>query len=288
MFQVLDTTLPVFLIILVGFLFGKFKKGVNLDPIVNVIFYISSPCLVFSALLKSHVQLNEFFIVVVSAITISLLLGFVSFLILKKSGRVGLSLPMSIGNTGYLGYPIALLAWGVDGLSKAVIYDNAAFILLLTLGIAVIHKGDKVKELLKAAPIYGIIFGVFFNILNTPFPATLLKPIEMIGNITIPAALIVLGYRLTEIKVSQFKTALLASFFKIFAGLIIGLIIVRLFGVTGVTKNVIILLATMPSAVMSMILTHKYKKDSDIVASVVFISTVMSLVTIPLVLFFLV
>jgi predicted permease len=288
MVNVLSTVIPVFLIIGVGFLVGKLKKKVNLDPIVNMIFYISTPCLVFSALYKSTFQLTDFITIVFSAVMISIILGFIAYAIMKRQKKTGLVLPMSIGNTGYMGYPIALFAWGMGGLSKAVVYDNTAFILLLTLGIALIHKGNhRIKEVIKAAPIYGIILGVLFNTLKIPVTKEILDPIGMIGAITIPAALLVLGYRLTEIKVKEVKIAVLASLFKIILGFLAALLIVNLLGITGTTRNVIIILATMPSAVMSMILTHKYKRDAALAASVVFISTVLSVITIPLVLAFL-
>src|SRR3989338_3027705 len=156
MIQILNTVIPVFIIIAVGLIIGKIKKGINLELIVNLIFYIASPSLVFSTLIKSNVKPNDFIIIVFSAAAITLMLGFLSYMLLKKTDRIGLCLPMSVGNTGYIGYPIVLLAWGVDGLSKAVIFDSTAFIILLTLGIFIVSKGNgsgRFKEILKAAPI---------------------------------------------------------------------------------------------------------------------------------------
>jgi len=241
----------------------------------------------FSSLVKSSIQLKDFFDLVVATAIITFALGILSFAVLKmiKSKNIGLSLPMSIGNTGYLGYPIALLAWGFEGLSKAVIFDNTAFIILLTFGIFLIHRGKgKFKEILKAAPMYAIILGILFNTLNITTPEIILNPIDMIGAITIPAALIVLGYRLTEIKIINLKKSIIASLFKIIIGFLVALIIVRIFGITGITRNVIIILAAMPSAVMSMILCQKYKRDASLVASVVFITTIISVFSIPIIL----
>jgi predicted permease len=289
MLQVLQSTIPVFLIILIGFILGKIKKGLNMDPVVHIIFYITSPALVFTSLTKSNVLLNDFLTIVLSLVLITFTMGFLVWLILKikKSRKTGLYLPMTIGNNGYLGYPIALLVWGIDGLSRAVIYDVTGFILLLTVGIYILKKKDGLKEILKAAPIYAILAAIILKSINLKVPAIIMTPIEMVGAVTIPAALIVLGYRLTEIKVTDLKVSILASLFKIVIGLAIGLSIVTLFNIQGITRNIIILLSAMPSAVMTMIVTTKYKKNAALVASIVFISTLISILTIPLILNFL-
>jgi hypothetical protein len=109
----------------------------------------------------------------------------------------------------------------------------------------------------------------------------------MIGQITIPLALIILGYRLTEIRLRSLNKALLAALFKMGIGLIIAIALVAIFSLTGIPKNILILQAAMPSAVFTMILAHKYKRDSDLVASIVLLSTLFSLITIPLILWFL-
>ena len=191
---------------------------------------------------------------------------------------------MTIGNTGYLGYPVALFAFGLAGLSRAVVYDMIASLFLFSLGIYIIHKKNDIKEAFKIPLIYAVVIGLFFNLFKIPVHDILFKPIEMIGMITIPLALLILGYQLTEIKISSAKVAILASLFKIVGGFLIALLAVKLFSITGLTKNIIILQAAMPSAVMSMILTAKYKRDASLVASIVLITTVLSIISIPIIL----
>ena len=285
---ILEIVIPVFLIVLVGFMVGKYKR-IDTKPFIDLIVYIAGPCLIFSSISRSDIDLADFFTIALSAAGVILILAFLVFVILKaiKSERVGLYLPMTIGNTGYLGYPVALFAFGIAGLSRAVVYDMIGSLFLYSLGIYIIHHKNELKEIFKVPLIYAVVIGLLFGLLKIPVPEIIFKPVEMIGMITIPLALLILGYKLTEIKISSAKTAAFASLFKILGGFLAALLIVKIFSISGLARNIILLQAAMPSAVMSMILTAKYNRDAELVASVVLITTVLSMFTIPLILLFL-
>jgi len=194
---------------------------------------------------------------------------------------------MMFGNTGYLGFPVALFAFGVLGLSYAAIYSAIETVILMTLGIYIAHSKNDLKEMFRIPLIYAIVVALFFNIVNYKLPSVLLIPVDMVGQSTIPLALLVLGYRLTKIKVKHVKKAFLAVIVKMIGGFILALSIVKIFSLTGVMKNILILEAAMPSAVLTMVICYKYRRNADLVASIVFIGTLLSMVTIPLVLWFL-
>ncbi len=282
---ILQTVIPVFLIIIVGYIIGKFKK-VNIQPTVDFIIYIAGPCLIISSISRSDINLADFFTIALTASAIILILAFLAFLIFKitKSDKKGLYLPMVIGNTGYIGYPVALFAFGVAGLSRAVVYDMMGSLFLYSIGIYIINHKNQIKEIFKIPLLYAVVIGLSVNLLKIPIPDFVFKPIEMIGMITIPLALLVLGYRLTEIKISSARIAFLASLFRILGGFLIAFLIIKIFSIQGLVRNIILLQAAMPSAVMTMILCQKYKRDASLVASIVLITTILSLVSIPLIL----
>lgn len=288
MITILNTVIPVFLIIAIGFIIGK-KRKINAQPIVDLIVYIAGPSLIFSSLVKSNMELNDFLTMVIVTVAFTLILWLLAYLIFKitKSRKYGLYLPMAHGNTGYLGWPVALFAFGIPGLSRAVIFDAVASVFLFSLGIYVAHHKNELKEVFKIPLIYALVLGFLFNFFKMPIPKMIFSSIEMIGMITIPAALLVLGYKLTEIKLKSARIAFLASLFKIGIGFLVAFLIVALFSITGITKNIILLEASMPSAVFTMILCQKYKRDAALVASTVLISTLISIATIPLILWFL-
>jgi malate permease and related proteins len=283
--SILQVVLPVFAIIALGFIIGKFRKF-NVQPLIDLVVYIAAPCLIITSVTSSNISMTDFLTVALSALGIITILALIVFVALKKrkSDKTGLFLPVVIGNSGYLGYPIALLAYGVDGLSRAVIFDMMNSLFLFSIGIYLLQRKNGWKEAFKIPLIYAVVLGLIFNLFNITIPAVVFKPIEMIGSISIPLALLVLGYKLTEVKLTSFKTALIASLTRIVGGFLIGLMIVFLFSITGIVRNVILIQAAMPSAIMSMILTAKYKKDANLAASIVFLTTVISVITLPLIL----
>ncbi len=281
-----QTVIPVFSIILVGYAIGRIKK-LDVQTLVDLIVYLSAPCLIFSSIASSDINLTDFTTIAVSALAIILTMALLVFIILKltKSDKKGLYLPMVFGNTCYLGYPVALFAFDMAGLSRAVVYDMMNSLVIFSLGIYIVHHKNEIQEAFKVPLIYAVVIGLVFNLLKIPIPEVISTPIEMIGMVTIPLALLVLGYKLTEIKICDAKLAFLASVFRITGGVLVALLIIKLFSIDGLVKNIIVLQAAMPSAVMSMILSAKYDRDASLVASVVLIATVISMLSIPLILY---
>jgi predicted permease len=286
MYQALvQTVIPIFSIIVVGYVIGKLKK-VDVQPFIDLIVYIAGPCLIFSSISRSTINLTDFTTLAGAALAIILIMAFTAFLVFKltHSDKTGLYLPLVFGNTSYLGYPVALFAFGMAGLSRAVVFDMMNSLVIFSLGIYIVNHRNEFLEAFKIPLLYAVIVGLTVNLLHIPVPDVLFTPLEMIGMITIPLALLVLGYKLTEIKISAAKIAILASLFRICGGFVVALTIIQLLSVDGLVKDIILLQAAMPSAVMSMILAAKYNRDASLVASVVLITTALSMISIPLIL----
>jgi len=282
----LQTVIPIFSIILVGYAIGKYRK-VDIQAFVDLIVYIAGPCLIFASISRSDINLTDFTTIAGAALAIILIMAFSAFLIFKltRSDRKGLYLPLVFGNTSYLGYPVALFAFGMDGLSRAVIYDMMNSLVIFSLGIYIVHHKNELQEAFKVPLLYAVVIGLAVNLLQIPVPDLVFTPIELIGMITIPLALLVLGYKLTEIRISAAKIAILASVFRIGGGVLVALAMINLLSIDGLVKDIIVLQAAMPSAVMAMILAAKYNRDASLVASVVLITTVLSMISIPLILY---
>ncbi len=280
-----QTVIPIFSIIVVGYAIGRIKK-VNIQAFVDLIVYIAGPCLIFASIARSDINVADFTTIAGAALAIILIMAFSAFIIFKitNSDRKGLYLPMVFGNTSYLGYPAALFAFGMDGLSRAVVYDMMNSLVIFSLGIYIVHHKNELQEAFKVPLLYAVVIGLAVNLLQIHVPDLVFTPIELIGMITIPLALLVLGYKLTEIKISAAKIALLASVFRIGGGVLVALVIIHLLSIDGLVKDIIVLQAAMPSAVMSMILAAKYNRDASLVASVVLITTVLSMISLPLIL----
>ena len=117
-----------------------------------------------------------------------------------------------------------------------------------------------------------------------PFPQIAFDIIDFVGKVAVPLTLVVLGASLASIKIKSLSTTLLASLIRMGAGLGLGILVVKLFSLTDVTAAVVVLVSAMPSAVLSSVLAVKYKNEASLVSSVVLLTTLMSIVTIPLIL----
>src|SRR3989338_3572068 len=208
-----NIVIPIFAIILIGYILGRFYKKLDGDSIVSVLVYITVPALIITSISKSPLNLSEFFQIIAISSLIVIISGAIIYLIFKtfKINLPGLYLPLTIGNTGYLGYPIALAALGEIGLSRAIVYDVTSSIFLFSIGIIIIHSRNELKEIFRIPLIYALIIGIALNILKIQIPEIIFKPLEMIGSITIPLALIILGYNLANIKITHLKISLIAS-----------------------------------------------------------------------------
>lgn len=286
--DILSVVVPVFLIILISYIVAKVKH-INLDPLINVAIYLTTPSLVFSAIQKHDLVLSNFFKIAVSSIAVILVSGALALLIFKifKIKKKELLLPMMFMNSANIGYPVSMFAFGALGLSMAVKFDIFNALIIFSLGIYIAEKRASIKEIFKLPLVYAAVLGIAFALLKINVPTMIMRPIELVGGAAIPLQLIILGMSMTKVDLKDLKLAFLGAGYRIGIGFILGLIMVLILRPEELTKNVILLQSAMPAALFTVILAEKYKRDTGLIASTVLISTILSMFTISLILYFL-
>jgi len=141
--------------------------------------------------------------------------------------------------------------------------------------------------MLKLPVLYAAVLGLLFSLLKLPIPALITNSLDFISKMALPLVLIVLGHSLAKAKITSLPTTVLASVLRMGLGLALGLAIVYWLDISGVYRNVVILVSAMPAAAASAILAVKFQNEAEQVSSVVFLTTLVSLVTIPVMLHFL-
>jgi hypothetical protein len=289
---IINIVLPTFIVIIIGFIFGKVKK-LNIAAISDITIYIGLPALVFTSMLEKQIILDDALKVWASSFFIMIGCFLVAFTIFKlfRKKHSGLYLPITFMNTVNIPFPIIFLAFGTQGLIAATLFYIPNGLLIYTWGISQASKKplkQSIKEALKIPLIYAAILALVLNLLRIPVHDLIIQPLEFIGMMAIPLVLLILGYNLSKIKINDhFPTTLLASFLRMGIGFLLGFAAVFLFNLTGIFRSVVILDAAMPAAVFSSVLATKYKNEANLVSSTVFLTTVISLITIPLLLMFL-
>ncbi len=286
MFEILNIVLPTFIVIFIGFVFGRIRK-VDITVIVDVVFYVGLPAIAFTSMVDKKIVLFDAAKVWASALLIMLGCALVAWVVFKllRQKHSGLYIPIAIMNSVNIPFPIVSLAWGTAGLAVATLFYIPDTLLLFTLGIYMASGKqwkDSIKEVARVPAIYAAMAGLLVNLLNISVPALVLKPLVFISPMTIPLVLLVLGFNLARVRIRSVPTTLLASFIRIGVGLALGLLTVKLFNLTGVMRSVVILDSAMPSAANTALLAMKYNnEESELVSSVVFVTTLASLLIIP-------
>jgi predicted permease len=195
----------------------------------------------------------------------------------------GFALPALFMNAGNMGIPLAFFAFGQAGLQRATLMFVIITFLQYSLGIYILHGRGNWRESFRLPLIYAAVAGLLVNLAQVKIPEILLQPVAMLGQATIPIMLISLGYRLHEVEGLQWGHALGGAFVRIFGGFAAAHIAVSLIGAEGVNRQVLLLYGSLPAAVINFVLTEKYRQDPALAASIVVISTFVSILTIPVV-----
>lgn len=290
--DIISIVLPTFATMVVGYVFGRLSK-VDARSIIDVAMYITLPALAFTSMLSRPIYFGETARLWGAAVMISMgcwLLAWIAFRLLGQK-HSGLYLPIMFMNNVNIPFPIIYLAFGDAGLAVATLFYIPNAILIYTLGIFIACRAESwktsLKEILAVPLIYGAVGGVLFNVLRIQPPELLMDTLRFIGQAAVPLVLITAGINLAGIRPTALPTAFLASLLRMGGGFLIGLAMIPLFSFTGINRAVVLFEAAMPSAVFASILAAKYQNEEAIVSSVVLITTLASVVTVPLLLYFL-
>ncbi len=191
-------------------------------------------------------------------------------------------------NSGFLGYPVVLGIFGTEGLVRAVFYDMGSTILFLALGILFIFLfGGQLRSVLKRTilfpPIWGIILGILTNLLHFNLGFVTLDVLKYLSDAAIPIIMISLGLSLEVGGLKNYLgPAVSVSVVRLLISPIIALLLIYILGLTGLGKTVTLVEAGMPSAMLSLVLAASYDLDVKVAAAAIFLSTVLSMISLPI------
>ena len=287
--KLIDVLFPVFFIIGIGYYIGKKDPKFNTKFITNFAGTIGTPAMIFYTITTTGVTLEiftEFFIYAVIILGVFAIVGFVFLILLKKDPITELP-PMFLPNTGNMGVPICLFAYGTAGLGVASAIASVIILFHFTIGILLASKKFSFVVLIKNGPIYGIITSVIFLYFDLDVPGYLENTTFLLTYTTIFLVLMALGVALTRLKVVSWTHAAILGAVRVVLGPVIGFALIKFLGLSGFMAGVLLIQSSMPSAVLTYLVGSMYSKKRavDNIASVIVSSTLMSFVTIPIVVF---
>ncbi len=287
---VIEIVAPVFLLAAIGFAWVKLGFEYRLQFVTRLAMTLATPCLVFGALMKAEITpqalaaVSLATVVAYGALTV-LFWGFVSLTGLERRTYLG---PLLFGNTGNVGLPLALFAFGEVGLSYAVVVFAVMAIWSFTFGIWLVSGHGAAGKVAREPLVWATILGIVFLAMGWQTPTVLTNAIDLIGQMAIPLMLITLGVAVARLRPQRFGRAVWLSLFRFALGVAVAAVTGIWLGLSEVALSVLVLQVATPVAVTSYLLAEKYGADADAVAGLVVISTLLSVVTIPLALVFLI
>ena len=289
--KLFEVLFPVFFVIGIGYYLGKKNPKIDTTFITNFAANIGTPAMLIYAITSTGITFEifrDYFWYYLLAIGFFAIVGIITLYTLNTKDIVRELPPLILPNTGNMGLPICLFAYGSQGLGVSASITSLIILLHFTLGIFLADRKFNLSVIGKNPPFYAIIFSAIMLIYEVKMPVVVINTTEWLTFATIFLVLMSLGIALTRLKIFSFKKALLSSFARMFIGPLIGLLLIYWFNLEGFAAGVLLIQCAMPSAVLNYLVGSIYspKKIVDSVASTIVVSTVMSFITIPIVVFF--
>ena len=287
--KLFEVIFPVFFIVAIGYFLGKQKSDIDTTFITNYSANFGAPALFIFAITSSGVTysiFSEYFIYSVIALICFAITGVIFLFFMKKDISRELP-PFFLPNTGNMGIPICLFAYGSLGMGIAAAISSLVVLLHFTANIFLASKKFDIKIILKSPSTYAVIIAVIFLYFDLEMPKLVLNTVMLLGYTMIVLILMSLGISLTQMKIFSFKTSLISSIGRVIVGPIIGFILIKIFNLSGYAAGVLLIQSSMPSAILTYLIASMYspKKIVDSISSMIVTSTLMSLITIPVIVF---
>jgi predicted permease len=287
--KLIDVLFPVFFVIGVGYYLGKKDPKFDTKFITNFAGNIGTPAMIFYTITTTGITLGiflEYFIYSLIIIGGFAIVGLIFLFILKKDVISELP-PLILPNTGNMGVPIGLFAYGTSGLGVASAVASVIILLHFTLGVLLAKKSFSLEILIKNVPIYAIIASVIFLYFKWDVPGYIENTTFLLTYTTIFLVLMSLGIALSRFQVVSWTKASILGAVRVIIGPIIGFSLIRYLGLEGFPAGVLLIQSAMPSAVLTYLVGSMYSKKRavDNVASVIVTSTLMSFISAPIIVY---
>lgn len=287
---VLEIVAPVALLGSIGFIWVKTGHEYRMEFITRLSMTLSVPALIFTALMKTRIEPSALTALTLAAIAAYAVLTLI-FWALLRLGRLPqrtFLAPLIFGNTGNVGLPLALFAFGEAGFAYAVVVFAVMAIFSFTAGVWLVSGGGSPLRALREPVTWGTLLGALFLWQGWHTPDWLTNSLSLLGQIAIPVMLITLGVAVARLSAGHLGKAFVLSVLRVAICIAVAVAVGRWLELEPVAFAILVLQISTPVAVTSYMLAEKYGADADAVAGLVIASTVLAVVTLPLTLGFLI
>lgn len=287
---VLEIVAPVGLLGAIGYLWVRTGHEYRMEFITRLSMTLSVPALIFTALMQTDLDPAALTAVTLAAVAAYgaltvILWGIVHLLGLERRTYLA---PLIFGNTGNVGLPLALFAFGEAGLGYAVVIFAVMMVWSFTFGIWLVSGGGSLLRVVKEPAMGATLLGALFLWQGWQTPVWLTNSLVLLGQIAIPMMLITLGVAVARLTPGRLGRAVWLTLMRAGLTVAVAVAVGRVFALDPVAFAVLVVQVSTPVAVTSYMLAEKYGADADAVAGLVIASTLLAVITLPLTLGFLI
>lgn len=285
---------PIFLLVGLAILIDR-RFAPDPRALSRIVVYLFSPFLILDGIARSDLQTEEIGLIVAMATLSTLLITVVGWglaRLFRFDPKLESAFVLSVAliNAGNYGLPLNEFAFGRAGLQRAVIFYIVTAVEANTLGVYLASRGTasvrrSLHNVLTVPLPYATALGLILNVGHVTLPLPLNRAITLLSQATVPCMLVILGLQLSRTSVKgRLGPILLATVTRLAIAPLVAFPLAALLGLSGVARQVSIIEASMPSAVMSGVLATEFGSDAEFTTAVVLVSTLASIVTLSILL----
>jgi malate permease and related proteins len=282
-FRLAAILFPIFGIVAAGYFYGrKHRPEMAVANRLNMDVFV--PALVFAAMAGKSFDLVAFAPLALGGFLVLISCGLLAWPVARLLGIEPKTLvpPMLFNNSGNIGLPLAVLAWGEDALPAAVILFMVENTLHFSFGARLLDPAARLLTLWRVPVLAAAIAGLAVAMLKIPIWQPLLIGIKMLGDVSVPLLLFALGVRMTNVTFHEWKLATGSALLRPLAGMLIAAGVIQLLGLQGREAAMLLVFGALPPAVLNFLFAERYKQEPERVASIVLIGNLAALLFLPL------
>lgn len=281
--QIFIVMAPVGFISALGYMWGRKSLPFDTKMVVSLVSNVGAPCLIVSTMLENQPDLRSVLDMALASLLVVLFSLLVSLLVLRLSGQsVRVYLPtLTFPNSGNIGVPICLLAFGNEGLALSVSFFAIMALSQFTIGVGIAAGRVSLSNVIKTPVLWALICSMVLLSWGLSIPLPVSKSIDLVAGMVVPLMLMSLGVSLSSLRFVTFSRSILFSVARLLIGFGVGLVVVFFLQLDGVARAAVLIQSSMPAAIFSYLFSLEHDNQPQEIAGIIMLSTILSFLTLP-------
>jgi predicted permease len=281
--RIADVIIPVFLIVAIGYLYAR-RKAPDMSAFNRIALDVLAPLLVYSALAAKDFHIAEYWTLLIGGTALILASGLIAWPLARAFGAHPRTLVpvVMFNNSGNMGLPLALLAFGSEHFGAAVALFSVTNLLHFSLGARITSHSARSRDLLLSPLMIATMLGFASAFTDARPPEVLMSGMKLLGDALLPMMLFALGTRLTALTRDGLAMGMLGALARPLIGLAIAIPLAWALDLEGAARGQLLLFAALPPAVIQFMLAERYHQEPEKVGAMIMLGNALAVLFVPL------